>query len=448
MEHLTVRLKYLQLKKRCSKVHLHLHSGRSFVYVIIIILIYFIEKKNIVEARKSLANKKKVVIIGEMADMYDFLANSSNDNLDETDDLPHNGAHDMESENHLRVRHQKRKGVSPPKNVFVPVAAYSVTHSRKPVAGKHDFGHRMSHFRDRQSSMYPSASTPGRTTESAVYGYLNRPEIVEFKGQYFYGPNPVGTSGTLQSAASNQETPTFIAPAPAPSIAIPNVNRQRSGLGTGGLLLATLPLVLAPMLSYLFTPMIIPVTATIAAGRRKKRSADSSSNSTHFQLLFPAQAKTEEPNVIPLQDFRRREDLKPSRKSNGDKSKLNEPRDRQIREMKVVANFLQKMHFDETDRDKAMANFLKCDGLLTIDDHCLERLSCEFSDPMNYSVPELDRSVAFIIISHIMQNAFISKRLKHDMRAASNFGKQYTGQCGRYKCRRINPTIMTVPSHN
>lgn len=62
----------------------------------------------------------------------------------------------------------------------------------------------------------------------------------------------------------------------------------------------------------------------------------------------------------------------------------------------MVANFLQKMHFDENDRDKAMANFLKCDGLLTMDDHCLERLSCEFSDPMNYSVPELDRSVAFM----------------------------------------------------
>ena len=44
------------------------------------------------------------------------------------------------------------------------------------------------------------------------------------------------------------------------------------GLGPGGLLLATLPLILAPMLSYLFTPMVIPVTATIAAGRRRKRS--------------------------------------------------------------------------------------------------------------------------------------------------------------------------------
>lgn len=42
------------------------------------------------------------------------------------------------------------------------------------------------------------------------------------------------------------------------------------GLGPGGLLLATLPLILAPMLSYLFTPMVIPITATVAAGRKKR----------------------------------------------------------------------------------------------------------------------------------------------------------------------------------
>lgn len=47
--------------------------------------------------------------------------------------------------------------------------------------------------------------------------------------------------------------------------------RLTGGLGPGGLLLATLPLILAPMLSYLFTPMVIPVTATIAAGKRRRK---------------------------------------------------------------------------------------------------------------------------------------------------------------------------------
>jgi hypothetical protein len=29
-----------------------------------------------------------------------------------------------------------------------------------------------------------------KQTESAVYGYMQRPEIIEFRGQYFYGPRP------------------------------------------------------------------------------------------------------------------------------------------------------------------------------------------------------------------------------------------------------------------
>lgn len=39
--------------------------------------------------------------------------------------------------------------------------------------------------------LIPAGSSPsGKTTESAVYGYVQKPEIVEFRGQYFYGPNP------------------------------------------------------------------------------------------------------------------------------------------------------------------------------------------------------------------------------------------------------------------
>lgn len=47
-----------------------------------------------------------------------------------------------------------------------------------------------------------SPSSPGKTTESAVYGYVQRPEIVEFRGQYFYGQNPVQAESNLVPAAS------------------------------------------------------------------------------------------------------------------------------------------------------------------------------------------------------------------------------------------------------
>ncbi|CAG2116571.1 unnamed protein product, partial [Medioppia subpectinata] len=78
----------------------------------------------------------------------------------------------------------------------------------------------------------------------------------------------------------------------------------KGGLGPGGLLLATLPLILAPMLSYLFTPMVIPITATVAAGRRRRRDApmdatleammsDTNMNSLDQKLLKDASFDTQ-----------------------------------------------------------------------------------------------------------------------------------------------------------
>ena len=43
------------------------------------------------------------------------------------------------------------------------------------------------------------------------------------------------------------------------------------GITAKGLLLASLPLMLTPVLSYFLTPVVIPITATVAAGRRRKR---------------------------------------------------------------------------------------------------------------------------------------------------------------------------------
>ena len=137
----------------------------------------------------------------------------------------------------------------------------------------------------------PSASSPSRTTESAVYGYVQKPEIVEFRGQYFYGPNHIGSSSSGSSQRphyTSASAPTgwspvqrFSSPKQGQFSAakiilcfIFAVLSSTGGLGPGGLLLATLPLILAPMLSYLFTPMVIPVTATIAAGRRRRKRSN------------------------------------------------------------------------------------------------------------------------------------------------------------------------------
>jgi hypothetical protein len=58
-----------------------------------------------------------------------------------------------------------------------------------------------------------------------------------------------------------------------------------------------------------------------------------------------------------------------------------------------VAEYLRKVHFDEKLTTRAIANYLQCDGMLADEDHCIERLACEFSDPNNRDAPELDRAV-------------------------------------------------------
>ncbi|GIY07812.1 uncharacterized protein CEXT_315371 [Caerostris extrusa] len=51
------------------------------------------------------------------------------------------------------------------------------------------------------------------------------------------------------------------------------------------------------------------------------------------------------------------------------------------------------VNYDEKQQSRVMVNYLQCNGLLSPDDHCLERLSCEFGDPANEKAPELERTV-------------------------------------------------------
>lgn len=104
-----------------------------------------------------------------------------------------------------------------------------------------------------------------------------------------------------------------------------------------------------------------------------------------------------------------------------------------------MADYLRKVHFDDQARDKAMAAYLQCDGMLaTESDHCLERLACEFSDSAAYrAATELDRAVTSILISHILNNPFVSDALKISMKNAAVYGRDNRGMCGKYKCAKI-----------
>lgn len=143
--------------------------------------------------------RKKVVIVGEMSDAAFELAtnasasSSSSSHLEDDYDSPPLASSIVRRPIRKRIHRPSSASASstPGNGMFVPVAAYSVTHSRRPSS---------SHTSNRR--MRPS------TTESAVYGYLQKPDLVEFRGQYFYGPNslPPGShssSGGYLPAASS-----------------------------------------------------------------------------------------------------------------------------------------------------------------------------------------------------------------------------------------------------
>ncbi|KFM60298.1 hypothetical protein X975_10076, partial [Stegodyphus mimosarum] len=156
-----------------------------------------------------------------------------------------------------------------------------------------------------------------------------RPETWEYRGQYFYGYRPKPNSGRRQAAR---------------------------------LLAAGLPLLLAPLLSIIFSfPVVVPVgqtmTTTMLTGsplsnpffnrpptwgrRRKRRRAEAA----------------EGPQPVPSDKIAR------------------------MKELEIVASYLHQVDYNEKQQSRVMVNYLQCNGLLSTEDHCLERLSCEFGDP-------------------------------------------------------------------
>ncbi|KAI1304103.1 hypothetical protein HDE_01867 [Halotydeus destructor] len=378
--------------------------------------------------------KKKVVIIGEMSDFgYELAANSSNLSLNEVsfedyDDFTNRQINYHKYRRPVVVKRtgygpmsaQPGGGRTPSGSVFVPVAAYSVTHSRVGTGDSVTSGGSVRRMKGPVArtnyQLLPSPSSPDKTTESAVYGYVQKPEVVEFRGQYFYGQNPTGSSSGHDpiSTGSSSNTNRWSNAA--------RISNKDGGLGPGGMLLATLPLILAPMLSYLFTPMIIPVTATIAAGRkRRRRSASGSGGPVSGQSQLTANKTARAAN------------LDGSTQWTFPDSKI----DPRLKELQVIANYLRKVHYDDKDRDKAMASYLQCDGMLQNGDQCLERLACEFADPVSHRAPEIDRAVTSILIGHILTNQFIDAGLKGRLKMAAIHGKDHSGKCAKFTCAKV-----------
>ncbi|XP_076327912.1 uncharacterized protein LOC143234429 isoform X2 [Tachypleus tridentatus] len=120
--------------------------------------------------------------------------------------------------------------------------------------------------------------------------------------------------------------------------------KKKFGATKGALLaLAGVPLLMAPLLSLLFIPTLTIPAVTVTAGRRKRN--------------------------------------------------VQETRLAKESEIQAIADFLKKVHHRDAQQETIMAKYLQCNGMLSGHDHCLERLACEFSDPLNIAAPELERTV-------------------------------------------------------
>ncbi|KAH7963519.1 hypothetical protein HPB52_021286 [Rhipicephalus sanguineus] len=91
---------------------------------------------------------------------------------------------------------------------------------------------------------------------------------------------------------------------------------------------------------------------------------------------------------------------------------------------------------EEQQQDEVLAGYLQCSGMLAADNHCLERLACQFSaDALR---GPLHKDVASLVIYTLLRNQFIPERFKQRLRSAAH-------QARSSDCRRRFPCTQQRP---
>ncbi|KAL3219493.1 hypothetical protein MRX96_005783 [Rhipicephalus microplus] len=91
---------------------------------------------------------------------------------------------------------------------------------------------------------------------------------------------------------------------------------------------------------------------------------------------------------------------------------------------------------EEQQQDEVLAGYLQCSGMLAADNHCLERLACQFSaDALR---GPLHKDVASLVIYTLLRNQFIPERFKQRLRSAAH-------QARFSDCRRRFPCTQQRP---
>lgn len=68
-------------------------------------------------------------------------------------------------------------------------------------------------------------------------------------------------------------------------------------------------------------------------------------------------------------------------------------RSKEVNELDVIQRYLSEHRPDGDYNDEIIATYLSCNGMLNADNHCMERLVCQFSDESS-AMPELEKDVS------------------------------------------------------
>ncbi|XP_076358991.1 uncharacterized protein LOC143251606 [Tachypleus tridentatus] len=116
-------------------------------------------------------------------------------------------------------------------------------------------------------------------------------------------------------------------------------------------------------------------------------------------------------------------------------------------EIKHRVEMLQALQFylNETGETRSYqedltANYLACSGLLSITNHCLERLACEFSISAQ-KIASLENEIASVVLHNILTNKKILESDKSRIRKAAIHGRNKGGSCRIYFCKKVDEKL-------
>ncbi|XP_075534767.1 uncharacterized protein LOC142570251 [Dermacentor variabilis] len=99
----------------------------------------------------------------------------------------------------------------------------------------------------------------------------------------------------------------------------------------------------------------------------------------------------------------------------------------------LLAAFVGNNEEQTQQQDEVLAGYLQCSGMLAADNHCLERLACQFSaDALR---GPLHKDVASLVIYTLLRNRFIPERFKQRLRLAARQARPSPAHClRRFPC--------------